>query len=188
MFQNEVKLLSSDKDSRRKRKPWWEDDIFQTQFEAVKRMIEELMERLGDNVPEGLFTSDTEEQFEEILRELQKSPMVWGFSAAIGPDGRIQLNPFGNIKAKGTTPTVQEEREPLIEVLEQNDSIIIVAEIPGVEEDDINLTIGDISIAIHVDTPSRKYAKTIELPVPIKQDTAKTRYANGILEVHLEKQ
>lgn len=151
-------------------------------------MIEELMERLGDSAPESLLTSDAEEQFEEIIRELQKSPMVWGFSATIGPDGRVKLNPFGNIKTEGETPTVKEERDPLIEVMEQDDSIIIVAEIPGVEEDDINLTISDISVAIRVDTPRRKYAKTIELPVPIKQDTAKTHYANGILEVHLDKQ
>jgi HSP20 family protein len=183
-----VKSLSSDKDSRRKRRPWWEDDLFQSQFEAVKRMIEELMERLGDDAPEGFLTSNAEEQFEEILRELQKSPMVWGFSATVGPDGRVQLNPFGNLKTKGVTPKVQEEREPLIEVIEQDESIIIVAEIPGVEEDDINLTISSTSIAIRVDTPRRKYAKTIELPIPIKQETAKTNYANGILEIHLDKE
>jgi HSP20 family protein len=180
--------LTSDDDRREKRRREGEDDkLFRTQFEAVKRMIEELMERLGDKAPEELFGADTEEQLEDMLRELQKSPMVWGFSAAIGPDGRVQLNPFGNVSAKGQTPTVREEREPLVEVMDQEEAVIVVAELPGVAKDDVELKLDDTRVTIRVDTPLRKYAKTIDLPAPVKWKRAKVNYTNGILELRLPK-
>jgi HSP20 family protein len=178
--------LTSDDDRREKRRRAGDDDeLFRAQFEAVKRMIEELMERLGDGAPDALID---EEKLEDLLRGLQKSPMVWGFSAALGPDGRFQLNPFGNVSAKGETPTVREEREPLVEVMEQEDAIIVVAELPGVAKDDVDLKLEDARVTIHVDTPLRKYAKTIDLPAPVKWKRAKVNYTNGILELRLPKQ
>jgi HSP20 family protein len=177
--------LSPDDDRREKRRRWWEDDeLFRTQFEAVKRMIEELMERLGDSAPEGAID---EEKLEDMLREIQKSPMVWGFSAAAGPDGRVQLNPFGNVSPKGETPTLREEREPLVEVMDQDEAVIVVAELPGVAKDDIQLKLDETRVTIRVDTPHRKYAKTIDLPAPVKWKRAKVNYTNGILELRLPK-
>jgi HSP20 family protein len=177
--------LSPEDDRPEKRRRWWEDDeLFRTQFEAVKRMIEELMERLGDSAPEEVFD---EEKLEDMLRELQKSPMVWGFSAAVGPDGRVQLNPFGNVSAEGETPTVREEREPLVEVMDQEEAVIVVAELPGVAKDDIQLKLDEMRVTIRVDTPLRKYAKTIDLPAPVKWKRAKVNYTNGILELRLPK-
>jgi HSP20 family protein len=176
--------LSPDDDRREKRRRWWEDDeLFRDQFEAVKRMVEDLLQRLGENAPEEL----DEEKLKEMLGDLSKNPMVWGFSAAVGPDGRVQLNPFGNVTAKGETPTVREEREPLVEVMDQDEAVIVIAELPGVAKDDIQLKLDERRVAIRVDTPQRKYAKTIDLPVPVKWKRAKVNYANGILELRLPK-
>ena len=176
--------MSPDDDRRDKRRRWWEDDdLFRTQFEAVKRMIEELMKQLGENAPDEL----DEESLKEMLGELQKNPMVWGFSAAVGPDGRVQLNPFGNVTATGQTPTVREEREPLVEVEDQDEAVMVIAELPGVAKDDIQLKLDDTRVTIRVDTPLRKYAKTIDLPAPVKWKRAKVNYTNGILELRLPK-
>ena len=180
--------MSSDEDPRKKRRRWWDDDLFAAEFEAVKQMIDELMERLTSDESPELFDSKTQEQLEEMMREIHKSPMVWGFSASIGPDGNINLSPFGNLDAEGTKPVIKKEREPLIELLDQDDAIIIIAEIPGVDEDDIDLTITETQVTIRVDTKRRKYAKTLDLPTQIQRDGAQVNYANGILEVKLLKQ
>lgn len=177
--------MSQDDDRREKRRRSGDDDeLFRTQFEAVKRLIEELMERLGDSAPEDLLD---EEKLKDMLGDLQKNPMVWGFSAAVGPDGRVQLNPFGNVSPKGETPTVREEREPLVEVMDQDDAVIVIAELPGVAKDDIHLKLDETRVAIRVDTPLRKYAKTIDLPAPVKWKRARVNHTNGILELRLPK-
>lgn len=149
-------------------------------------MIEELMERLGGSSSEDLFGTGTEDM-EELLRGLQENPMVWGFSATVGPDGRIRLNPFGNLSTEGSAPSVKNEREPLIEVMEQDGAIIIVAELPGVQKEDIKVIITETRVTIRVDTRRRKYFKTIDLPIPCKREVIQFTYANGILEIHLPK-
>jgi HSP20 family protein len=181
-----VNVLPRDEKRRKKPPPWWEDELFYNQFEAVKQMIEELMERLGSTSSQDLFESDTED-IEELLRGLQENPMVWGFSVTVAPDGRIRMNPFGNLSTEGSAPSVKSEREPLIEVIEQDDAIIIVAEMPGVEKEDIQVTITETKVIIRVDTPKRKYFKTIALPVPCKRKVLQFTHANGILEIHLPK-
>jgi HSP20 family protein len=181
-----VNALPEDDKRRKKLPPWWEDEIFHSQFEAVKRVIEELMEKLGSDSPEDIFESDTDD-IESILQGLQGNPMIWGFSVTADPDGRIRMNPFGNLSTEGSAPTVKNEREPLIEVMEQDSVTIIVAELPGVQKEDIQLTITETQVMIRVDTPKRKYFKVIDLSVPREREVVRFTYANGILEVHLQK-
>ncbi|MFX1474045.1 MAG: Hsp20/alpha crystallin family protein [Promethearchaeota archaeon] len=178
--------MPEDERRRKKLPPFWEDELFQSQFEAVKRMIEELMEKLDSTSSQDLFESDAVD-LEGLLRELQGNPMIWGFSVTADPDGRIRLNPFGNLSTEGSAPSVKNEREPLIEVMDQNGVFIIVAELPGVQKEDIQLTITETQVTIRVDTPKRKYFKVIDLSVPCKREVARFTYANGILEVHLQK-
>ncbi|MFX1319874.1 MAG: archaeal heat shock protein Hsp20 [Promethearchaeota archaeon] len=177
----------AENDDRRKRKRWWDDESTDSQFEALQRMFEEIMKMISDINPEDMFGPDAEHQLEEILEQLQKNPMVWGFSAGIGPDGKIRLNPFGNLNPEGGPPVVRDEREPLIDVMDQDDQLIIIAELPGVKRNEINIKVNDYSLTLQVDSKDRKYAKDIDLPAPVDIDSVKTSYRNGILEIHLKK-
>ena len=82
---------------------------------------------------------------------------------------------------------VQEYREPLVDVVETDDEIKVVAELPGVEKDQIQLYATERGLTISVDTPERKYYKELELPAEVDPSTAKSKYRNGILEVVLKK-
>ena len=179
-------MTPEDKDSEKKKR-WWDDDSFTNQFDALQRMFEELMKIFSDIDPEDLFGTDSQEQIEEILEQFQKNPMVWGFSAALGPDGKIRLNPFGNLNPEGPPPVVRESREPLIDVMEQENDIIIIAELPGIKRKDLDVAVTDYAVTIQVNTPERKYAKTIDLPAPVVIDSAKIDYNNGILEIEVTK-
>jgi len=82
---------------------------------------------------------------------------------------------------------LKEEREPLVDVLPENGTICIIAEVPGIEKDDIKLNCTERSLMISIDTEKRKYYKEIDLPDVIDPKVSKASYRNGVLEVTLTK-
>jgi len=75
-----------------------------------------------------------------------------------------------------------------VEVNEEEEIIIVIAEMPGVDREDIELkaTIHSITISTK-ENANRNYYKEVELPSAINSDYAKARYSNGILEIELKK-
>jgi HSP20 family protein len=114
-------------------------------------------------------------------------PFVYGYSVKIGPDGKPEIREFGNVKPSRFGPRVKEEREPLVDIIETDGEIHIVAELPGVEKNDIKLHGTEDMLTVSVDTPQRKYYKEITLPAKVKVKETKTQYKNGVLEVTLPK-
>jgi len=124
-------------------------------------------------------------------------PFVYGYSMTIGPDGKPQIREFGNVKPslKPEVPfgprkpsiDIKEEREPLVDVISTDGEVKVVAELPGVEKNDIKLYGTEKTLSISVDTPKRKYFKEVDLPTNVNPKTAKSSYKNGVLEVTLTK-
>jgi len=118
-------------------------------------------------------------------------PFVYGYSVTIGPDGKPQIREFGNVKpeARFGKPqlSIKEEREPLVDIIPSDGEVRVIAELPGVEKEDIKLHGTENSLTISVDTSQRKYYKEIELPVKVDPKNAKSSYRNGVLEVILRK-
>ena len=77
--------------------------------------------------------------------------------------------------------------EPLVDVVEEGDEIIVVAEVPGVERDEIKVRIKGTTLTIHADNPNRPYHKVIELPSKVAKEAAKSAIRNGVLEIRLRK-
>ncbi|MGC8564322.1 MAG: archaeal heat shock protein Hsp20 [Fervidicoccaceae archaeon] len=138
------------------------------------------------------FFREIEEEFEELFREEyeqrgeRKSPLVYGFRLTIGPDGIPHFEEFGNVKRAGIRPKISEEREPLVDIFESGNMLTVVAELPGVEKDKIDVKVQNNKLIIKASNGERKYYKEIELPKPVKKDTAKAQYKNGVLEVKFE--
>jgi len=80
------------------------------------------------------------------------------------------------------------ETEPIVDIFEEEEQIKVVAELPGVEEKEIDLDINENTVIISTDTSDRKYYKKVELPTPVKKDAVESSYRNGILEVKLRKE
>lgn len=80
-----------------------------------------------------------------------------------------------------------EEKEPIVDVFEDGDNVKVMAELPGVEENDVNLKIENNVLTISADTPARKYSKEVKLPTSIERDSVESKLRNGILEVKLRK-
>jgi len=113
-------------------------------------------------------------------------PFVYGFSLKSGPDGKPVFEEFGNVKP-GVKPQVSDTREPLVDVMDRGETIIVIAELPGVEKADIYLEATGSVLEIKVDKPGKKFYKQVQLPVDVQDDAVDATYNNGVLEVKLKK-
>jgi len=112
---------------------------------------------------------------------------VYGINVRTMANGRPSVKPFGNIKKTPEGPVVEEVREPMVDVFEEDDEIHIVAEMPGIEKKDIHLEIkGDI-LDIAAEGGKRKYQKEILLSKPAKAEDMNWSYKNGVLEIKIKK-
>lgn len=112
---------------------------------------------------------------------------VYGFSVRMGMGGKPIVEQFGNIKETPSGAQVVEAREPLVDVLDEGEGILVIAEMPGIEEKDVQVKAeGDI-LEITASSGQRRYHKEVLLPALVDPDKVATSYRNGILEVRLAK-
>ena len=184
--------MSSDNDDYpewfRKRRNASEDPFFgniDDMFREMEKMMDKELKNFTEKVPKE-YVKERKLPDGRTLKEL--GPFVYGYSMKIGPDGKPEIQEFGNIKKslKGT-PQVKDERQPLVDIVETNDEVRVVAELPGVEKSDIKLHGTEDALTISVDTPQYKYYKEVALPAKVRIKEANSRYKNGVLEVVLPK-
>ncbi|RLG21277.1 Hsp20/alpha crystallin family protein [Candidatus Micrarchaeota archaeon] len=131
------------------------------------------------------------EDLERMMREMSSiepgkpRKVVKGFSIKIGPDGKIKMEEFGNTRhIKG--PDSIAIREPLVDVIEKDRTISVLAELPGVSKKDIEVRLSKDGKYLTIEVPGKFYKK-VELPAKVKRSHRKATYKNGILEVELQK-
>ncbi|MEM0266012.1 MAG: archaeal heat shock protein Hsp20 [Archaeoglobaceae archaeon] len=139
--------------------------------------------------------AEFDEVFRRMMRDIERAfrfgevgefkPIVRGFSIRIGPDGKPEIREFG------TKPLIKEtgieERKPLVDVIETDNEVQVIAEMPGVRKEDIELKATERSLEIKAEGESRKYHEIVNLPAEVDPDSARARYNNGVLEVTLAK-
>jgi HSP20 family protein len=154
-------------------------------FREMEKMMDDELKNFTDKVPKE-YVKERKLPDGSIVKEM--GPFVYGYSMKIGPDGKPEIQEFGNLKKnqKGL-PQVKEEREPLVDIMETNDEIHVVVELPGVEKTDIKLHGTEEELTISVDTLQYKYFKKVALPEKVKVKQANSTYKNGVLEVVLPK-
>jgi len=79
------------------------------------------------------------------------------------------------------------EREPIVDIFEEEDHVMVLTELPYVNEKDINIKVEKNALTISADNAQKNYVKKVMLPTPVRKDTVKSTYRNNILEVRLEK-
>ena len=112
---------------------------------------------------------------------------VFGVSVKTAVGGKPVVESFGNVKKTPEGPKVEEEREPITDVFDEDEEIRIYAEMPGVNREDIRLDVKEDILDISAQTADRKYHKEILLPSKVNAETMTSSYNNGILEIKVEK-
>ncbi|MCE4604584.1 MAG: Hsp20/alpha crystallin family protein [Aeropyrum sp.] len=160
---------------RRRRRSFFDiiEDLFR-EFEEDIRSLEEELERLT-----------TRFQAEREGGEI-RGPYVYGVRITIGPDGVPRVEEFGNVRMFRGKPEIREEMEPMVDVIERDDEIWVVADIPGASKDKIKVRATEDKVLIKAEN-GKKYYKEVSLPAKVDPKSARASYRNGVLEVKLKK-
>ncbi|HNS33492.1 MAG TPA: Hsp20/alpha crystallin family protein [bacterium] len=94
-------------------------------------------------------------------------------------------------------------KAPLVDIYEENDSVIVKAEIPGMKKEEIEVSITDDAITLSGKKKDVKevkkeniyrkeiregaFLRTLPLPCAIDRDNIKASYKEGVLEINLPK-
>lgn len=116
-----------------------------------------------------------------------KAKAVYGFSMKIGLGGKPVIETFGNLRPTDGGAAVAETREPLVDVLDEGERLVVIAELPGVAEKDIHVQVKEDILELTAEAGDRKYRKEILLPGAVAAESMESSYRNGILEIKLRK-
>jgi len=107
-------------------------------------------------------------------------PFIAGFSFNLGPEGKPSLQTFGTNPITGNG-----FRSPINEQVidEKNGVLRLLLEMPGVEKEDIKVDATEDRAVITAETSEKKYRAELGLQAPVRPDSGKAEYKNGMLEI-----
>jgi len=100
--------------------------------------------------------------------------MVFGYSIRTA-DGRAEA--FGHVPEAAA-------RQPIVDVIEEADAILVIAEMPGVAAEDVTARIEDGALLLETPGPAA-WRKRVALPGPVVAAGMTLAARNGIVEIRL---
>jgi HSP20 family protein len=96
-----------------------------------------------------------------------------------------------------------EEISPSVDMFDKEDEIVVKAEIPGVEKENISISLSDNMLTIKGEMKKEEevkeedyyysersygsFSRSLNLPAKVQAEKIKASFKNGILEIHLPK-
>lgn len=142
---------------------------------------------LVDLVTEMAQQGESEVRRTGEIKGLGKARGVYGFSVKMGLGGTPTVERFGNIRQTAEGPVVEDLREPMVDLFDEGDRVLVVAELPGVQEAAIQVQIEGDVLNLAAEGKDRKYCKELLLPFAVEPTPTKRSYQSGILEIELKK-
>ena len=101
----------------------------------------------------------------------------------------MKVEPFGNIRKDddGKLVAVHEIREPMVDLFDEPSRLLIVAEVPGIDEANLKLELQDDILLISTVKGEPNYRKELLLPASFAQKDMGFQCRNGVLEIVLKK-
>jgi HSP20 family protein len=146
--------------------------------------IEKLVDLAGKLDEKGGISKEGEINFDHIKKGMKG---VYGFTINTAGGGIPKVETFGNIKKTPEGPKVDEEREPITDIFNEKNEIVVIAEMPGIEEKDIKIDVKADILEISAVSKSRTYRKEMLLPVKVAKENLRHKFTNGILEIRIKK-
>lgn len=99
----------------------------------------------------------------------------------------MKVEPFGNVRKDDRTGRVRvhEVAEPLVDVFEEKTHVLVVAELPGVGDEDLKLELHEDLLTIEAERGAKKYRKEVLLPSAFAPGSLSHTCHNGVLEIRL---
>lgn len=142
-------------------------------FDDISKDIDRLLEKiLGSMSVESI--DDRPKQF------------MYGFTMVKKPGEAPEIREFGDVSLEGKS--MNGNRKPLIDLFDMEDEIKVVAEMPGVEKEDIRAEISDNDLLdIRAYSGGRRYSEHVVLPGVVQPEISEINYKNGVLEIKIQK-
>jgi HSP20 family protein len=156
---------------RRKKKSRWFNDIYD-ELERLGEMIDDTMQKAFD----GISTDKS-----------VKPTRIRGFFIKVGPDGKSKLREYSDFGSITDESELVDDFEPLVDIIEKKDILIVLVALQGVKKDDINLRVTENCLIVSIDAEEFEWYDEFKLPSRVKPKSAFASFKNGVLEVHLEK-
>ncbi|AHF98486.1 type III effector protein [Halostagnicola larsenii XH-48] len=116
---------------------------------------------------------DRDEPFDDLFREIERmmNDMMNGADVDFDSSSSVE-NGFGS--------------DTHVDIHETDDELRVIADLPGVEKNNIDLECDGKSLTISAQSQHRQYDERVSLPQRVNEHTAEATYNNGILEVVFE--
>jgi len=79
------------------------------------------------------------------------------------------------------------EGEPIVDIVETDDTITVLVDLPGLEEKDIQWNVEGNRLIMNAVSPDKKYTKDMILSSEVEQNGSESKYQNGIFRIKLKK-
>lgn len=123
----------------------------------------------------------------EITDPSGRFKAAFHFSVKTGLPEGMEVEHAVRKRGPSQGPTVEEEIQPFVDVFDEESYVLVIAELPGVEEKDIHIEVkGDILTLSAANGP-RKYSREVILPSDVDSSTMESKYKNGVLEIRMSK-
>ena len=115
--------------------------------------------------------------------------VVYGFKVRSDDrkGSRLKIEIFGNITADQDGYMVLKHREPLVDLADEGDILVVMAEVPGADVNKTEIQVKGDKLFISALGPQHNYMKRIKLPNTAKGQILGWSFRNGILEVSVSK-
>ncbi|SDK41073.1 MULTISPECIES: Hsp20/alpha crystallin family protein [Natronorubrum] len=114
---------------------------------------------------------DRDEPFDDLFREIERMMN----EMMNGADANVDFNSSGVDNGFGM--------DTHVDIHETDEEIRVVADLPGVEKDNIELECDGKTLTISASSDHREYDERVSLPQRVNEHTASATYNNGVLEV-----
>jgi HSP20 family protein len=146
---------------------------------GILKGIGKIIPGLGDLVKSleksPAFKEKLKEIDEEVEQRMREAPLKRtqdrpsSIPGSIPPGARergtgFKGKPFVRQKPQTQSSSSSASQEKPVDIFDEKDHIKVIAEIPGVQEEDIKVDLVKDSLEILVDTPDRKYEQVSKLP------------------------
>lgn len=122
------------------------------------------------------------------LHEKKIHPL-FAYGYTMGSYGRvyIRVGHFGCFANIQNAVKTDRKLKTFVDILEEEDKIRVVAELPGANRDQIKIIGTEKNLMIHVNRQGQQPTMNLDLPCSINPETAKATLKNGVLEIVLKK-
>ncbi len=181
-FGKKKKVYPNDED-------WTFPDI-ESAFRAMERaMKDELKEISKANQHVPIYRDSLENK--KLDNEKR---FIQGYKITTNPNGKTKITKFGNSPALKIQPNIKptktqtiKEPEPLLDIFQTDEEVMVVIELQGADKRDININVNTKQLTISAKKLENKFYKKIELPTKINKKKTKATYKNGVLTIMLPK-